>query len=74
MDKDELKGKVDQAKGWVKEKAGEITDDPELQIQGKVDKASGKVREASGKAKRRAEDALDETQKALEDDEPEVAP
>lgn len=71
MNKDELKGKIDQAKGYVKEKAGELTDDPELEIQGKVEKAGGKVREAYGQAKREAKEVVDRVKESLEEEEDE---
>lgn len=63
MNKDEIKGKVEQAKGTIKEKTGEWTDDPELEAEGVVDQATGKVRENVGTAKRKAEDLKDEVTK-----------
>lgn len=60
MNKDELKGKVKQAKGAIKEKAGELTDDPELQAEGMADKATGKVQEGFGAAKRKVSDAIED--------------
>lgn len=63
MNQDEIKGKAEQAKGKVKEKVGEWTDDPELEAEGIVDQASGEVREKVGTAKRKAEDVADELTK-----------
>jgi uncharacterized protein YjbJ (UPF0337 family) len=60
MDRDEIKGKVEKAKGYVKEKAGEITDDPTLEAEGKIDRASGAVRESFGKAKRKVKEGIEE--------------
>ena len=60
MDRDEMKGKVEKAKGYVKEKAGEITDDPTLEAEGKIDRASGAVRESFGKAKRKLKEGIEE--------------
>ncbi|PYM28346.1 MAG: CsbD family protein [Candidatus Rokuibacteriota bacterium] len=60
MDRDEMKGKVEKAKGYVKEKAGEITDDPTLEAEGKIDRASGAVRESFGKAKRKVKEGIEE--------------
>jgi len=37
--------KVDQAKGRVKEAAGDLTGDDSLKNEGKVDKASGSIKE-----------------------------
>ena len=60
MNKDELKGKAKQAKGAVKEKAGELADSPELQGEGLADRASGKVQEGFGAAKRKVSDAIED--------------
>jgi uncharacterized protein YjbJ (UPF0337 family) len=60
MNKDELKGKVNQAKGTVKQKAGELTDDPELQVKGAADRAGGKVQEGFGAAKRKVSEGIEE--------------
>lgn len=57
--KDEIDGKLEQAKGWVKEKTGEVTNDPELEAEGEADRAAGKGQEAWGKVKRGVGDALD---------------
>ena len=39
-------GKIDDAKGRVKEAAGDLTDDQELKNEGKVDRATGTVKDA----------------------------
>ena len=39
-------GKVDQAKGRVKEAAGALTGDRQLKREGKIDQAAGKVKDA----------------------------
>ena len=41
-------GSIDEAKGRVKEAAGDLTGDEELKSEGKVDRASGKVKDAVG--------------------------
>lgn len=51
MNRDELKGKAEKAKGYVKEEAGEILNDPELEAEGKMERASGELREKFGEAK-----------------------
>jgi uncharacterized protein YjbJ (UPF0337 family) len=43
-------GKTDDAKGRVKEAAGDLTGDKGLKREGKVDKASGKAKDAVGDA------------------------
>ncbi|MFN7956051.1 MAG: CsbD family protein [bacterium] len=39
-----MAGKLDQAKGRVKEAVGVLTDDKKLQVEGKIDQAVGKVK------------------------------
>jgi uncharacterized protein YjbJ (UPF0337 family) len=38
-------GKTDEAKGRVKEAAGDLTDDRDLKNEGKVDKAEGRLKD-----------------------------
>ncbi len=51
-------GTADNAKGRVKEAAGDITDDSSLKNEGKVDKASGKVKDTVGGAADKAKDVV----------------
>ena len=51
-------GKVDDAKGRVKEAAGDLTNDQSLKNEGKVDKASGKVKDAVGDTADKVKDAV----------------
>src|ERR1051326_3015025 len=51
MDKQRIEGGLRKATGAVKEKAGQITGDRDLEAEGKVDKAEGRVRSAVGHAK-----------------------
>jgi len=51
--------KTDQAKGRVKQAAGDLTDDEQLKREGKVDELSGKVKGAFEDLKDKAEDAVD---------------
>jgi uncharacterized protein YjbJ (UPF0337 family) len=37
---------ADEAKGRIKEAAGDLTDDKDLQREGKIDQATGKMKEA----------------------------
>jgi uncharacterized protein YjbJ (UPF0337 family) len=48
MDKDRIKGSVEQAKGAVKETAGKVFGDKKLETDGKADKAAGQVQSAVG--------------------------
>jgi uncharacterized protein YjbJ (UPF0337 family) len=60
MDKDDIKGKAKEAAGYVKDKAGEIMNDPDLEAEGEVEKAEGKAQQAWGKAKDTARDIVDD--------------
>jgi uncharacterized protein YjbJ (UPF0337 family) len=68
MNRDEIKGKAEKAKGYVKEKAGELTNNPDLEAEGTVDRASGAVREGFGKAKRKVKDGIEDVAEAVDDE------
>jgi uncharacterized protein YjbJ (UPF0337 family) len=51
MDREHVKGAADQAKGAIKDTAGKITGDKELQTEGKIDKAKGAMHNAVGDVK-----------------------
>jgi uncharacterized protein YjbJ (UPF0337 family) len=51
-------GTADEAKGRVKEAAGDLTDDQSLKNEGKVDRATGSVKDAVGDAGDKAKDAV----------------
>ena len=67
MNSDEIKGKAEKAKGYVKDKAGEILNDPELEAEGEVERASGTVREAYGKAKRKVQEGIQDVAEGAEE-------
>jgi uncharacterized protein YjbJ (UPF0337 family) len=48
MDKDRIKGSVEQAKGSAKEAAGKVLGDKKLETEGTTEKAAGKVQNAIG--------------------------
>jgi uncharacterized protein YjbJ (UPF0337 family) len=50
---------TDEAKGRVKEAAGDLTDNDELKREGKADRAEGKAKEAVDKAADKVKDTLD---------------
>ncbi len=50
--KDKVEGKVEQAKGTMKEKAGQATHDKDLTSEGRGDKMGGKVQEKVGDAEK----------------------
>jgi uncharacterized protein YjbJ (UPF0337 family) len=47
--KDKLEGQVHEVKGKVKQKAGQITNNPDLEVEGQVENLSGKVQKKLGK-------------------------
>jgi uncharacterized protein YjbJ (UPF0337 family) len=51
MDKEHVKGTADKAKGAIKDTAGKVTGDKELQSEGKMDKAKGSAHKAAGDVK-----------------------
>ena len=51
-------GALDDAKGKVKEAAGDLTDDKDLQREGKVDQAAGTVKDKVGDASDKVKDAV----------------
>lgn len=59
MDKEHVKGAADKAKGAIKDAAGKVTGDKELQSEGKMDKAKGDLHNAAGDVK----DAIKKTTK-----------
>jgi uncharacterized protein YjbJ (UPF0337 family) len=58
--KDELEGKLDQAKGKTKETIGRAIDDRDLESEGQLDNAGGKVKESFGKTKRKVGEAIED--------------
>jgi uncharacterized protein YjbJ (UPF0337 family) len=60
---DRREGRFDEAKGSVKEKAGDLTGDEELEREGKKDRAKGNAKQALGKTK----DAANKAKEAAKD-------
>jgi uncharacterized protein YjbJ (UPF0337 family) len=58
MDKDRIKGSFDQAKGKMKETAGDVTGDNKLKGEGLGDQAKGKFENAVGSAKDKIRETL----------------
>lgn len=67
MNRDEMQGKAEKAKGYIKDKAGEILNDPELEAEGEVERGKGALREGFGKAKRKVGDAVDAVKDKVSD-------
>jgi uncharacterized protein YjbJ (UPF0337 family) len=51
LDKDRIKGSVNQTKGAIKEAVGDVTGDTKLKAEAAKDKAAGKVQNAIGGVK-----------------------
>ncbi len=54
-----MSGEMDKMKGRVKQAAGDLTDDEDLQREGERDEAAGKVKDNADKAKDQVDDAVD---------------
>lgn len=59
MDKDRVKGKLEDVKGRIKRQVGEWTGDEKTQAEGAVEQAKGKIQNAWGKVKDAGRDVLD---------------
>jgi uncharacterized protein YjbJ (UPF0337 family) len=55
---DEVKGKIDQASGAVKENIGRATGDPVMENEGASQRASGKFEAGFGKTRRKVGEAV----------------
>jgi uncharacterized protein YjbJ (UPF0337 family) len=60
INKDEVKGKIEKGKGWVKDKTGEATGNRRLEAEGEADRASGETRETWGEVKRGVSDVIED--------------
>ena len=58
-----MEGKMDELKGRAKEAAGDLTDNKDLQREGKADKTAGKVKQKVEDAKNWVEDKIDDIKK-----------
>jgi uncharacterized protein YjbJ (UPF0337 family) len=59
MNKDQVKGRMEEAKGSVKEKTGKVIGNPNMRDEGTVDKVAGKAQAKVGDAKEKVKDAVD---------------
>jgi uncharacterized protein YjbJ (UPF0337 family) len=53
--RDELTGKVHEVKGTIKEKAGQLTNDPDLEGEGIIENLGGKIQTKIGQAEKAIE-------------------
>ena len=51
MNKDQVKGRIEEVKGKIKEVAGKITDDKNLEAKGNIQKNIGKAKASFGDLK-----------------------
>jgi len=63
--KNERDGKIDQAKGRVKQAVGGLTGNEDLKAEGQVDEAGGKVEETVGTLKRKTGAAIEKIGEAV---------
>jgi uncharacterized protein YjbJ (UPF0337 family) len=63
--KDEIKGKGKQIEGAIKDKAGKLVGNLNLEAKGKAERVTGKVQETVGKARRKTGEAVVKTAKAF---------
>ena len=66
MDREHIRGAADKAKGAIKDVAGKITGDRDMEAEGKLDKAKGDLHNAVGDAKDAARKGADALRKAAE--------
>jgi uncharacterized protein YjbJ (UPF0337 family) len=55
-----MAGEMDEAKGRLKQAAGDLTDDPDMKREGKVDEGAGKLKGKVDAAKDWVEDKIDD--------------
>jgi uncharacterized protein YjbJ (UPF0337 family) len=54
-----MSGEADKVKGRVKQAAGDLTDDKDLEREGKKDETAGKAKGAVGEAKDKVNETID---------------
>jgi uncharacterized protein YjbJ (UPF0337 family) len=65
INKDEVKGKFEQVKGAVKDKAGEMTGNRRLEAEGEEERTEGQARETWGSIKRNVSNAVKDVADAI---------
>ncbi len=66
---EQVGGKMENLKGKIKEGAGKLTGDRDLEAEGQVDQAEGTLRDKAGKAVRNVHDAGERLGEKLRGDE-----
>ena len=63
--RDEMEGKLDQAKGKTKETIGRVINDRDMENEGAAENAGGKFKEGAGKARRKVGEAIEDVGDAI---------
>lgn len=63
--KDEVKGKAKQIKGAIKDKIGEVTNNPRLEAEGEAERLQGQVQETVAKGRRKVGEAVVKVRRTL---------
>jgi len=58
--KEQVEGKLEQARGTVKEHVGDAIDNEQMEYEGKIDQAKGEVREGVGNVREGVEEATED--------------
>lgn len=59
MNQDQVKGRLEDAKGKVKETTGKVVGNEKLKTEGQVDQVAGKTQATYGDSKEKAKDLID---------------
>ena len=59
MNNDQVKGRIDQAVGKIKEETGDLLNDKQLEEKGRAEKTGGKVQAEYGNVKENVKDGID---------------
>ena len=63
--KNEIDGKIDQAKGKAKQAVGNLTNDDDLKAEGEADEVAGKVQDTVGRGTRKVGEAIEDLGKKV---------
>ena len=67
MNRDELEGKKENLKGRVKEAAGVLTGNKDLEVEGGDERAGGAAQEELGQARRKVGEAIEDLGKKVKE-------
>lgn len=63
--KDEVRGKGKQITGAIKDKVGEMTNNPRLEAEGEAERSKGIVQQKVGKGRRKVGEVIEKAGKAI---------